>query len=204
MTETPRRPARRARPSNPGHYRPPLPRGGSGRGTWTTFVGASPRCAGPPGSWSPIGPRACSWPPCRRWPATGRPSYDWRKAEAKLNALPQFTTTIDGVDIHFIHVKSAPRERVAADHDPRLARLGDRAARDRRPADRPDRPRRSGHRRLRPGAAVAARLRLLGRADRGRLGPRPHRTRVGGADAAPRLHGAMSPRAATWAPSSPT
>jgi len=32
--------------------------------------------------------------------------YDWRKAEAKLNALPQFTTQIDGVDIHFIHVKS--------------------------------------------------------------------------------------------------
>jgi pimeloyl-ACP methyl ester carboxylesterase len=33
-------------------------------------------------------------------------NYDWRKAEAKLNALPQFTTEIDGVDIHFIHVKS--------------------------------------------------------------------------------------------------
>jgi pimeloyl-ACP methyl ester carboxylesterase len=32
--------------------------------------------------------------------------YDWRKCEAKLNALPQFTTTIDGVDIHFIHVRS--------------------------------------------------------------------------------------------------
>src|SRR5204863_6121363 len=32
--------------------------------------------------------------------------YDWRKAEAKLNALPQFTTEIDGADIHFIHVKS--------------------------------------------------------------------------------------------------
>src|SRR6476620_2513591 len=32
--------------------------------------------------------------------------YDWRKAEAKLNALPQFITRIDGVDIHFIHVKS--------------------------------------------------------------------------------------------------
>ena len=32
--------------------------------------------------------------------------HDWRKAEAKLNALPQFTTEIDGVDIHFIHVKS--------------------------------------------------------------------------------------------------
>jgi pimeloyl-ACP methyl ester carboxylesterase len=32
--------------------------------------------------------------------------YDWRKAEAKLNALPQFVTEIDGVDIHFIHVRS--------------------------------------------------------------------------------------------------
>jgi pimeloyl-ACP methyl ester carboxylesterase len=32
--------------------------------------------------------------------------YDWRKAEAKLNALPQFATEIDGVDIHFIQVKS--------------------------------------------------------------------------------------------------
>ena len=32
--------------------------------------------------------------------------YDWRKGEARLNALPQFTTQIDGVDIHFIHVKS--------------------------------------------------------------------------------------------------
>ena len=32
--------------------------------------------------------------------------YDWRKAEEKLNALPQFTTEIDGIDIHFIHVRS--------------------------------------------------------------------------------------------------
>jgi pimeloyl-ACP methyl ester carboxylesterase len=32
--------------------------------------------------------------------------YDWRRCEARLNALPQFTTEIDGVDIHFIHVKS--------------------------------------------------------------------------------------------------
>ena len=32
--------------------------------------------------------------------------YDWRKCEAKLNALPEFVTTIDGVDIHFIHVRS--------------------------------------------------------------------------------------------------
>src|ERR671928_935329 len=32
--------------------------------------------------------------------------YDWRKAEAKLNAYPQFVTTIDGLDIHFIHIRS--------------------------------------------------------------------------------------------------
>ena len=32
--------------------------------------------------------------------------YDWRACEARLNALPQFTTEIDGVDIHFIHVRS--------------------------------------------------------------------------------------------------
>jgi pimeloyl-ACP methyl ester carboxylesterase len=38
----------------------------------------------------------------RYWQTT----YDWRKVEAKLNALPQFVTNIDGVDIHFIHVRS--------------------------------------------------------------------------------------------------
>jgi len=32
--------------------------------------------------------------------------YDWRKCEAKLNSLPQFLTEIDGLDIHFIHVRS--------------------------------------------------------------------------------------------------
>jgi pimeloyl-ACP methyl ester carboxylesterase len=32
--------------------------------------------------------------------------YDWRKAEARLNALPQFITEIDGLDVHFVHVKS--------------------------------------------------------------------------------------------------
>jgi hypothetical protein len=32
--------------------------------------------------------------------------YDWRKLEKRLNSLPQFVTEIDGVDIHFIHVRS--------------------------------------------------------------------------------------------------
>src|SRR3954470_9637079 len=32
--------------------------------------------------------------------------YDWRKCEARLNAYPQFVTEIDGLDIHFVHVRS--------------------------------------------------------------------------------------------------
>jgi Epoxide hydrolase N terminus len=39
--------------------------------------------------------------------------YDWRKLEATLNALPQFTTNIDGVDIHFIHVRSRHQNALA-------------------------------------------------------------------------------------------
>jgi pimeloyl-ACP methyl ester carboxylesterase len=36
--------------------------------------------------------------------------YDWRGCEAKLNALPQFITEIDGLDVHFIHVRSAQQD----------------------------------------------------------------------------------------------
>jgi hypothetical protein len=39
--------------------------------------------------------------------------YDWRKCEAKLNALPQFITNIDGLDIHFIHVRSRHKNALA-------------------------------------------------------------------------------------------
>jgi pimeloyl-ACP methyl ester carboxylesterase len=39
---------------------------------------------------------------CRYW----ADEYDWRTCEARLNALPQFTTEIDGVDVHFLHVRS--------------------------------------------------------------------------------------------------
>jgi microsomal epoxide hydrolase len=39
---------------------------------------------------------------CEYW----RTGYDWRKHEAELNALPQFMTKIDGVDVHFLHVRS--------------------------------------------------------------------------------------------------
>jgi hypothetical protein len=36
----------------------------------------------------------------------GMTDYDWRTCEARLTALPQFITEIDGLDIHFIHVRS--------------------------------------------------------------------------------------------------
>ncbi|SHF36025.1 Pimeloyl-ACP methyl ester carboxylesterase [Seinonella peptonophila] len=39
-----------------------------------------------------------------------RTSYDWRKQEAKLNEFPQFTTTIDGTNIHFLHVRSPEKD----------------------------------------------------------------------------------------------
>ena len=38
--------------------------------------------------------------------ACWRDSYDWRAAERKLNQLPQFKTTIDGIEVHFIHQRS--------------------------------------------------------------------------------------------------
>ena len=48
----------------------------------------------------------------RRLVAYWLEEYDWRATEAKLNALPQFTTTIDGQNIHFLHVRSADPDAV--------------------------------------------------------------------------------------------
>ena len=49
--------------------------------------------------------------------------YDWRKVEARLNAVPNFITEVDGLDVHFIHVRSkhARRAQLGADR-PRLRR----------------------------------------------------------------------------------
>ena len=49
------------------------------------------------------GPQLATMQKLARYWAT---DYDWRKVEARLNALPQFITEIDGLDIHFIHVRS--------------------------------------------------------------------------------------------------
>jgi hypothetical protein len=49
------------------------------------------------------GPQLATMQKLARYWAT---EYDWRKIEARLNALPNFMTEIDGLDIHFIHVRS--------------------------------------------------------------------------------------------------
>ncbi len=65
--------------------------------------------------------------------------YDWRKCEAKLNSVPNFITEIDGLDIHFVHVRSKHEDAL-----PLVVCHGwpgsvDRADEDHRPAHRPDR-----------------------------------------------------------------
>ena len=62
--------------------------------------------------------------------------YDWRAREAALNAFPQFTTTIDELDLHFFHSRSPHAERAAAADDARLAGLGRRVRQGDRAADR--------------------------------------------------------------------
>ena len=119
--------------------------------------------------------------------------YDWRRCEARLNALPQFKTMIDGLDIHFIHVKS-PHENalpLIMTHGwpgsvvELLETIG--------PLTDPTAHGGQRRGRVRPRAAVHSRLRLLRRADRARLGSQPHRAGVGRAHAAPRLHPVRRP-----------
>ena len=87
--------------------------------------------------------------------------YDWRKCEARLNALPQFTTEIDGVEIHFIHVRSRHENALPLimTHGwpgsviELLETVG--------PLTDPTCARRHPRGRIPPGAAVTARLRVL-------------------------------------------
>ena len=71
-----------------------------------TSAGALRPRGGPTRKPSPISRRACQLARLQELVRYWGSGYDWRKVEAKLNALPQFTTNIDGVDIHFIHVRS--------------------------------------------------------------------------------------------------
>ena len=132
----------------------------------------------PARSSSTTGRRACSSRRSRSSPATGRPT-----TTGAGRGQAECATAVHDRDRrgrHPLHPREvAARGCVAADHDARLARLGDRAARGRRPAHRPDRTRRKRRGRLPPRAAVTPRLRLLRRADRGRLERRPHRETPG-------------------------
>ena len=114
--------------------------------------------------------------------------YDWRKVEARLNALPQFITEIDGLDIHFIHVRSKHRQCAAGHRHAWMAGLDHRAAEDHRAADQSHGTRRHGIGRVRRGDSVDAGLRVFRQADHDGLGSRPHRTCLGRAHEAPWVH----------------
>ena len=65
--------------------------------------------------------------------------YDWRTFEERFAALPHFITEIDGVDIHFIHVRSEHEDALPLDRHPWLAGIDRRTAEDHRAAHQPDR-----------------------------------------------------------------
>ena len=69
-------------------------------------AGASPRRVGPPGNGHGSNARRTSFATTQALARYWATDYDWRKVEAKLNALPNFITEINGLDIHFIHVRS--------------------------------------------------------------------------------------------------
>ena len=130
--------------------------------------------------------------------------YDWRKVEARLNAVPQLHHR-DRRSRHPLHSRALEaRERLARHRHARLAGLDPRAAQAHRAADQPDRAWR--HRRgcVPRGHSLDAGLWLLGQADRHRLGARAHRARLGRADEAPRIHEVTWRKAATGARSSST
>ena len=72
----------------------------------TTCVTGSPAPGGPGSYRATAGAAACRWTTCATWRRTGRTGYDWRAHEARLNEFPQFITEIDGLDVHYIHVRS--------------------------------------------------------------------------------------------------
>ena len=114
--------------------------------------------------------------------------YDWRKFEERFAALPHFITEIDGVDIHFIHVRSEHEDALPliVTHGWPGSTIEQLKIID--PLTNP-----TGH-----GASASdafhlvipslAGPRVLGEADRDRLGPHPHRPGLGRADEPARLH----------------
>ena len=118
---------------------------------------------------------------------TGATSYDWRKVEARLNSYPQFITEIDGLDIHFIHVRSRHENAlpVIVTHGWPGSIVEQLKIID--PLTNPTAHGGKRRGRLPRRHPVDARLRLLGQADVDRLGSGAHRKRLDHADAAPGL-----------------
>ncbi|UIY22949.1 epoxide hydrolase N-terminal domain-containing protein [Rhizobium leguminosarum] len=71
-----------------------------------TSGGVSPRPAGPTGETVRDRSQGVQTDRLKELARYWQSSYDWRKAENRLNSFPQFLTNIDGLDIHFIHVRS--------------------------------------------------------------------------------------------------
>ena len=78
----------------------------SPRPTSTTCATGWPAPAGPTSCPASAGAAACRSSYLKELAEYWRTAYDWREQEAKLNEFPQFTTEIDGQNIHFLHVRS--------------------------------------------------------------------------------------------------
>ena len=113
--------------------------------------------------------------------------YDWRPCEARLNALPNFITGIDGLDIHFIHVRSGHEDAL-----PLIVTHGwpGSVIEQLKIIEPLTNPTAHGGTAADAFHLVIPSLpgpRLLRQADCHRLGPGPRRPRLGGADETPRL-----------------
>jgi hypothetical protein len=113
--------------------------------------------------------------------------HDWRRVEARLNTFPQFITQIDGLDIHFIHVRSKYEKALPmiVTHGWPGSVIEQLKIID--PLTNPHGPRRKCVGRLPSRDSIATGLRFLRQADRARLESASHRSSVGDANAASRL-----------------
>ena len=136
----------------------------------------------PVGDWSQGMPLAYTRELCDYW----LNDYDWRAAERRLNGFPQFRTEIDGLGIHFLHVRSPHEDALplVMTHGwpGSVVEFGKVIG----PLTDPERTAGTG-RRLPPGVPVAARIWVQRQAGPARLGRCAYRGRVGGADGAARL-----------------
>ena len=142
-------------------------------------------------------PRRLRTNPCQHLVGLTRGTdYDWGACEAKLNALPQFITEIDGLDIHFIHVRSRNEDAL-----PLIVTHGWPGSiieqlKIIEPLTNPTAHGASASDAFRCGDSLAARPRVLRQADEHRMGSRPDRACLGRADEAPRDTPGLWPKAA--------